>query len=281
LLRGLKNYLLKAGPESLALRLSFRLQAAMAGIWMHNSGGKISLTKGKREIILGVRDIFLVPFAVHLWNQHFDTLEAQTRNGREVLDFSEPAIHRFRKSGLAFHFPSFAEEDAMDAYTAAYTPKAGDVVWDAGANAGTTAYSLAQMVGPTGKVYAFEPDDTNYEFLLRNMELHKVTNVVPIKAALSGKTGTALFCMDGTICAGLSDAVWFTASKRNVEVETLTFKDACDKLGSVPNYVNESNHIVGGELTSAPLDLIFGKAGYRAWSSDEFGQRFTWAVPPQ
>jgi FkbM family methyltransferase len=280
----------------------------MAGIWMHNSGGKISLTKGKREIILGVRDIFLVPFAVHLWNQHFDTLEAQTRNGREVLDFSEPAIHRFRKSGLAFHFPSFAEEDAMDAYTAAYTPKAGDVVWDAGANAGTTAYSLAQMVGPTGKVYAFEPDDTNYEFLLRNMELHKVTNVVPIKAALSGKTGTALFCMDGTICAGLSDAVWFTASKRNVEVETLTFKDACDKLGSVPNYVKmdiegaeldviagaqeylkghrvnfaiESNHIVGGELTSAPLDLIFGKAGYRAWSSDEFGQRFTWAVPPQ
>ena len=44
------------------------------------------------------------------------------------------------------------------------------------------------MVGLTGKVYAFEPDDTNYEFLLRNIELHQLTNVIPVKAALSGKT---------------------------------------------------------------------------------------------
>jgi FkbM family methyltransferase len=278
----------------------------MRGIRMHAGGGRISLRRGRREIVLGARDFFLVPFAVHLWDEHFETLVAKGRDGWAVLDFSEPGLHRYRRSGLEFHFPSFAEEDAMDAYTAAYSPRAGDVVWDAGANAGTTAYSLAKMVGVEGRVYAFEPDDTNYAFLLRNMEMHQIANVVPVKAALSGKTGTARFCMDGTICAGLTETVWFTAAKRNVEVETLSLEDACARFGSVPTYVKmdiegaeldviraaqgflrghaihfaiESNHIVAGEFTSGPLDAMLRRAGYRAWSSDEYGQRFTWATP--
>jgi FkbM family methyltransferase len=243
-----------------------------------------------------------------MWEKHFDTLEPKPRDGRLVLDFSEPALHRYRKSGLSFHFPSFAEEDAMDAYTAAYHPQPDDVVWDVGANAGTTAYFFAQMVGPNGKVYAFEPDEINYAFLMRNLELHQIANVIPVKAALSGATGTAMFCMDGTMCAGLSDSLAITASKRNVLVDTISLQDACDRFGSVPNYVKmdiegaevdviggaadflkdhpinfaiESNHMVGGQLTSGPLDLMLGKVGYRAWSSDEYGQRFTWAVPPQ
>ena len=31
------------------------------------------------------------------------------------------------------------------------------------------------MVGPNGKVYAFEPDQNNYQYLLQNIELHKLT----------------------------------------------------------------------------------------------------------
>jgi hypothetical protein len=131
-------------------------------------------------------------------------------------------------------------------------------------------------------------------------------NVVPVKAALSGTTGTATFCMDGTMCAGLSDSLAFTNSKRTVEVETLSLEDACERFGSVPDYIKldiegaelsvvagaleflrchpihlsiESNHIVEGRLTSGPLDAMLSATGYRAWSSDEFGQRFTWAVP--
>jgi FkbM family methyltransferase len=303
-----KSRLLQAGPESSALRLAFRLQAAMHGTWMRSSGNKISLRRKQREIILGPRDMILIPFAVHMWDTHFDTLEGELRNGRTVLDFSQPALHRYRKSGLSFHFPSFAEEDAMDAYTAAYHPQPGDVVWDVGANAGTTTYFFAQMVGPTGKVYAFEPDETNYAFLMQNLELHQVTNVVPVKAALSGTTGTAMFCMDGTMCAGLSDSLAITASKLNVEVETITLQDACDRFGSVPNYVKmdiegaevdvikgaqsflrdhsihfaiESNHMVDGQLTDGPLEKLLGGVGYHAWSSEEFGQLFTWAEPPR
>ncbi len=83
-------------------------------------------------------------------------------------------------------------------------------------------------------------------------------------------------------------------------------EDACEQFGTVPNYakvdiegaelsmvesaldflkknpihlVFESKHWVDGRLTSGPLDQMLGDAGYRAWSSDEFGQRFTWAEP--
>ena len=71
----------------------------------------------------------------------------------------------------------------MDAYTHGYVPQPGDVVWDAGAHAGATAYFLAQMVGPSGKVYAFEPDQNNYNYLLQNIELHKLPSVITSKAA--------------------------------------------------------------------------------------------------
>ena len=83
---------------------------------------------------------------------------------------------------------SAACSTGMEAYTAAYRPQSGDVVWDVGAHMGMSAYLLSKMVGPSGKVYAFEPDETNYKYLLLNIERHALSNVTPVKAALSGYT---------------------------------------------------------------------------------------------
>jgi FkbM family methyltransferase len=308
MLTSLKNRLLQLGPESPLLLFAFRLQAKMHGIRMNVADGKILLTRGQQKMILSGQHPIFVPFAVHSWTMFFDDIVGETRDGQTVLDFSVPGLHRYRKTGLSFHFPSFAEDDCMDAYTAAYSPKSGDIVWDVGAHAGATAYFLAQMVGPEGKVYAFEPDETGYEFLVRNIELHQLSNVIPVKAALSATTGTATFCMDGTMGAGLSDSLQYISSENTKTVETLSLQDACERFGSVPNYMKidiegaelnvvessldflrshpinlaiESNHVVNGTLTSGPLDRILGEAGYRVWSSDKYGQRFTWAQPAQ
>lgn len=303
----LKNRLLRSGPKSFVLLQAFRVQAALHGVRMQASDGRIALTRGKREVILGARDVISVPFVVHEWDKFFDTLDGQVREGRTVLDFSKPALHRYRKRGLSFYAPSLAEDDSMEAYTSSYLPRAGDVVWDVGAHAGMSAYFLAQMVGPTGSVYAFEPDETNYDYLLRNIEKHGLLNVTPVKAALSDKTGTATFCMDGTMSAGLSDSLSYSAAENSREVKTLGLEDACRQFGSVPNYIKmdiegaelsvvanaldflrlhpihlsiESNHIVGGKFTSGPLETLFSSVGYRAWSSEKYGQLFTWAEPP-
>src|SRR6185437_8060371 len=306
MLRALKNRLLKAGPNSAVVFQAFRLQALMRGIRLRKTDGVIVMTKGRQRILLSPRDTVSVPFVGHLWKLFFDTIEGVQRGECRVLDFSQPALHRYRRTGLSFFSPSIAEDDCMDAYQSSYRPAEGDIVWDVGAYAGMTTFMFAKMVGPTGRVIAFEPDDTNFDFLLRNIELHKLENVVPVKAAVSDETGTATFCMDGTMSAGLTKTLAHSDVQHSRTVETLSPEDACARFDGVPQYIKmdiegaelsviaackpllqenpihlaiESNHVVDGKYTAGPLEAIFSEIGYKAWSSDKYGQLFTWAEP--
>src|ERR1700751_5151651 len=50
--------------------------------------------------------------------------------------------------------------------------KPGDVVFDIGANIGAHPLTIAQSVGRSGKVYAFEPADFAFAKLQRNLALN-------------------------------------------------------------------------------------------------------------
>jgi len=50
--------------------------------------------------------------------------------------------------------------------------KPGDIVFDIGANIGAHTLGLAQRVGPSGRVYAFEPADFAFAKLRRNLALN-------------------------------------------------------------------------------------------------------------
>lgn len=65
--------------------------------------------------------------------------------------------------------------------------RTGDVVLDIGANIGFYTKILSELVGESGKVYAFEPDNTNYGYLMKNAGHLK--NVVFFNKAVSDKTG--------------------------------------------------------------------------------------------
>ncbi len=67
--------------------------------------------------------------------------------------------------------------------------KAGDRVLDIGANIGYYTLIAAHLVGPQGKVYAFEPDPANFRLLQKNVEANGYTNVVLVNKALSNKNG--------------------------------------------------------------------------------------------
>ncbi len=125
----------------------------------------------------------------------------------------------------------------MDAYTFWYTPGPGDIVWDAGTYAGATTCFLSQMVGASGKVCAFEPDELNYCYLLRNLELHCVHNVTPLQYALDGTSGDVFFQVDGTMAAGIRDYIVYSGDGVSKTVPTLSLPDACAKLGHVPKYI--------------------------------------------
>jgi len=67
--------------------------------------------------------------------------------------------------------------------------KKGDVVLDIGANIGYYTLIFAKLVGEEGKVFAFEPDPTNFSLLKKNVELNGYKNVVLVQKAVSNKTG--------------------------------------------------------------------------------------------
>lgn len=60
----------------------------------------------------------------------------------------------------------------------------GDVYFDIGANIGVNAIFASMLVGNSGKVYAFEPEQANYDLLLENILLNNITNIIPVQCAV-------------------------------------------------------------------------------------------------
>jgi FkbM family methyltransferase len=82
-----------------------------------------------------------------------------------------------------------AEPEVQEALAELIEP--GQTVYDVGANIGFFTILCSRLVGPTGKVYAFEPIPENLVTLRHNIALNNLTNVIVVEQALSASTGTA------------------------------------------------------------------------------------------
>jgi FkbM family methyltransferase len=300
-----RERLLKLGPEHPVFRSAIRLQALINGFRVSASAEQIELSRGTRLMLLPKTHFPQVPSALHMWDLLFETVTPKVEGLYEVLDFSKPGLHRYRKSGVSLWAPGMVEEDSMDAYTASYVPQPGDVIWDVGAHAGATSYFFSQMVGAGGRVFAFEPDELSYNYLLRNIELHKLENVIAVKKALARESGVGAFSMDGTLGAGLVGFTQCASRNHTRQVETASFADACREYG-VPKLVKmdiegaeadviagaasflrhnpihfaiETEHRINREYTSVPITRLFLEIGYKVFSGRVSGQQFTWADP--
>lgn len=67
--------------------------------------------------------------------------------------------------------------------------KNGETVIDIGANIGYFTLLFARLVGKEGKVFAFEPDPTNFRLLEKNVKANGYTNVVCFPTALTDYNG--------------------------------------------------------------------------------------------
>jgi FkbM family methyltransferase len=77
--------------------------------------------------------------------------------------------------------------------------KGGDIVLDIGAHIGYCTLIAAKIVGPQGKVFAFEPEPSNFSLLQKNIELNHYKNIELIQKAVSDKSGRVkLFLYEDT-----------------------------------------------------------------------------------
>jgi FkbM family methyltransferase len=65
--------------------------------------------------------------------------------------------------------------------------KPGDTVVDVGANIGYYTLQLARLVGPAGRVFAFEPEPRNFDLLRRNVWENDYDNVTLVQAAVAAR----------------------------------------------------------------------------------------------
>ena len=104
------------------------------------------------------------------------------------------------------------------------TIKKGDIVLDIGANIGYYTLLFAKLVGPSGKVYAFEPDPINFALLSKNVRVNGYTNVKLENKAVSDKTSKAKLYLSDSSAA---DHVIFDDNKdrRSIDIETTSLDD--------------------------------------------------------
>jgi len=74
--------------------------------------------------------------------------------------------------------------------------KPGDVVIDVGANIGYYTLLFAKLVGPQGKVYAFEPHPDNFFLLKKNVDVNKYKNIIIEQKAVSNRAGKIKLFID-------------------------------------------------------------------------------------
>ncbi|MBI2133053.1 FkbM family methyltransferase [Candidatus Woesearchaeota archaeon] len=101
--------------------------------------------------------------------------------------------------------------------------KEGDVVLDIGAHVGYYTLMLARLVGDKGKVYAFEPEPSNFALLRKNVDVNGYGNVVLVNAAVSNKKGKVrLYVSDSNHG---DHRIYPNGSSRHVEVDCVVIDE--------------------------------------------------------
>jgi FkbM family methyltransferase len=274
-------------------------------------GTRVSFTTGYLDINKDDKVLRLNPshwiYALTLskdFDAYFNCVTPFHTDGRQIVDYSQPHLQKLRISGLEFEFASFPEEEAaILAYFRWYRPQAGETVFDLGANCGLSVYYLSQAVGPTGKVYAFEPDPVNHEVMLRNIERHHLSNVVPLRMAIAAGTAKLEFFCEGTIGSTLARQSSRETTGKVINVDAISLADACRSYG-VPTFIKmdieggeieviaasrdflrshaiqfaiDTNHWKNGQLTCHKVESLFAECGYEVLTSADSGFSTTWA----
>jgi FkbM family methyltransferase len=130
------------------------------------------------------------------------------------------------------------------------TLRAGQVLFDIGANVGYYTILGARLVGSQGKVIAVEPVIRNLVYLYKHTLLNKASNVFIIPAACSDTSSLAAFSLGqdySTGCLANHHQAGNTSERASFLVPTITVDAIVQQLGSCPDVIKVD--VEGAELS--------------------------------
>lgn len=114
----------------------------------------------------------------------------------------------------------------------------GMVVVDLGAYLGYFSLIAAKHVGEKGKVYAFEPDPTNYALLLKNIRANHYDNIIiAVQKAVSSQGGSVPLFLSEQEGSGTSLYQVSSSGTRSVMIEATTLDEFFESEGWPPVHV--------------------------------------------
>ena len=122
-------------------------------------------------------------------------LSRAVREGTELVD-GLPGINVPMVIRDDMYFKNAYTEGRFERDSVAFindTVQRGDMVVDAGANVGVFSMLFSSLVGPGGKVVAFEPGDFACNLLMRNKQINNFEKLQVVKAGLGEVEGEAAF----------------------------------------------------------------------------------------
>jgi FkbM family methyltransferase len=309
--KAIKSIIVKMGLYPLMARLYSQYilnqLARKKGYTLVQKNGKIEITKRRqRRIIISSKHSAYTWDIIIDFERYFDAVVPDKLNEIEVVDYSKPKAHIVVPYGVALNFVSFAENLPMmeQEYFYRYRPKAGDVIFDCGAYCGDMTFVFSRQVGPSGKVYAFEPDPDNYAMLVRNVEIHALKNVFPIKKGIWSSTTILYFNSDGNLGSAIShsligscqiEVISLADAYKEYKLNRLDFikmdiegaeieavSGSKDFLRSQSLNMAIANHVIDGRHTHDVIERLMAEIGYEAETGNPSGKTnwsdlITWA----
>jgi FkbM family methyltransferase len=99
----------------------------------------------------------------------------------------------------------------------------GSVFIDIGANIGLMTLQAANLVGQSGKVYAFEPNPQTLNILQKNITLNEVNNVTVCSSALGQESGKARLYANWHINRGGASLIKTERENDSIEIDVIRF----------------------------------------------------------
>lgn len=178
-----------------------------------------------------------------IWD-HFNVKVKVKYNGIISLTYPEGFTIEFTEN------PGLPDIIALYWYIHEYKPQLWDTIVDGGWYHGLTAMFFSKLVGNTGKVIVFEPDEKNFNKLKKNIALNKLTNIIAVNKWLYDKDATLAFNNSGEMFSSLVTDI------SNIPPENISKIDVVNLGNELERLQIEKVHLIKMDIEGAEIEAI-------------------------